>query len=95
MKDIVTLLMETSISIVIIGLFIWDWIKNKGKINETLEQNSKILDEIKISNKNTAKSLELLQKTMDNQNDFLYKHDKRCENIEKSIEVINIKMERS
>ena len=71
-------------------------------MQKTLEQNSTCLEEIKNTNvnnaetnRNTAKSLELLQASMDTQKDFLFQHDKRCEEIEKSIEKINLKMEAS
>ena len=58
------MLSNYGVSIVIVGLFLWDWIANKRKITETLE-------EMKISNSNTAKSLELLQKSMENQEQTL------------------------
>ena len=50
MENIVQMLANYGVSIVIVGLFLWDWIANKRKITETLE-------EMKISNSNTAKSL--------------------------------------
>lgn len=64
MENIVQIVANYGVSIVIVGLFLWDWIANKKKITETLE-------EMKISNANTSKSLELLQKSMDNQNKTL------------------------
>lgn len=64
MENIITNIANYGVSIVIVGLFLWDWIANKKKITETLE-------EMKISNANTSKSLELLQKSMDNQNQTL------------------------
>lgn len=60
MENIVQLVANYGVSIVIVGLFLWDWIANKRKITETLE-------EMKVSNSNTSKSLELLQKSMENQ----------------------------
>ena len=64
MENIVQMLANYGVSIVIVGLFLWDWIANKRKITETLE-------EMKISNSNTAKSLELLKKSMENQEQTL------------------------
>lgn len=64
MENIVQMLANYGVSIVIVGLFLWDWIANKRKITETLE-------EMKISNSNTSKSLELLQKSMENQEQTL------------------------
>lgn len=84
------------------GLFLYDWLTTRKDMQKTLEQNSTCLEEIKNTNvnnaetnRNTAKSLELLQASMDTQKDFLFQHDKRCEEIEKSIEKINLKMEAS
>ncbi len=78
MEEMIKLIVNYGVSIIIIGLFLWDWLTNKKKANETLE-------EVKLANLNIAKSLELLQKTMDNQNEFLKVHDKRCEATAKSI----------
>lgn len=64
MENTVQLIANYGVSVIIVGLFVWDWIANKKKITETLE-------EMKISNANTSKSLELLQKSMDNQNQTL------------------------
>ncbi len=64
MENIISNIANYGVSIVIVGLFLWDWIVNKKKITETLE-------EMKVSNANTSKSLELLQKSMDNQNQSL------------------------
>ena len=60
MENIISSVANYGVSIVIVGLFLWDWIVNKKKMTETLE-------EMKVSNANTSKSLELLQKSMDNQ----------------------------
>lgn len=88
------------VSLVIVGLFLYDWLTTRKQMQETLKQNSSCLEEIKKTNinnaetnKNTAKSLELLQKSMDNQSEFLRVHDERCENIEKIVEKIEIRLE--
>lgn len=64
MENIVQLVANYGVSIIIVGLFLWDWVTNKKKITETLE-------EMKVSNSNTSKSLELLQKSMENQEQSL------------------------
>lgn len=64
MDNIVQAIANYGVSVVIVGLFIWDWVANKKKITETL-------DEMKVSNANTSKSLELLQKSMDTQMETL------------------------
>lgn len=73
MENIITNIANYGVSIVIVGLFLWDWIANKKKITETLE-------EMKISNANTSKSLELLQKSMDNQNQTLEEIKEKIDN---------------
>lgn len=100
MEQIVGLISTYGVSFVIVGLFLYDWITTRKDMQKTLKQNSTCLEEIKNTNKNnyetnrnTAKSLELLQSSMDTQKEFLFQHDKRCENIEKSIEKIEIRME--
>lgn len=81
MNETVKLLAEYGIMIVIVGLFVWDWITNKTSNKDSLktiaDTNKSIvlcLEEIKKTNSNNAKSndnisksLELLQKSMDNQ----------------------------
>lgn len=100
MEAILELINKFGVPLVIVGLFLYDWVTTRKDMQETLKQNSMCLEEIKNTNinnadtnRNTAKSLELLQKSMDNQYEFLQVHDKRCENIEKNIEKIEIKME--
>ena len=93
MEEFLEMLSNFGISLVIVCLFLYDWFTTRKDMQKTLEQNSKCLTEIQNTNKNTAKSLELLQKSMDNQSDFLQTHDKRCENIEKNIEKIEIRLE--
>ena len=100
MEEILELLNKFGVPLVIVGLFLYDWFTTRKEMKNTLEQNSTCLEEIKNTNinnletnRNTAKSLELLQASMDTQKEFLFQHDKRCENIEKSIEEIVIRME--
>ena len=100
MEEIMEMISKFGVSLVIVGLFLYDWLTTRKQMQETLKQNSSCLEEIKKTNinnaetnKNTAKSLELLQKSMDNQYEFLQVHDKRCEEIEKSIEKIEVRME--
>lgn len=64
MENVVQLVANYGVTVIIVGLFLWDWITNKKKITETLE-------EMKVSNANTSKSLELLQKSMENQEQTL------------------------
>ena len=93
MQEILDIVSNFGASIAIVILFLYDWFTTRKDMQKTLEQNSTCLSEIQNTNKNTAKSLELLQKSMDNQYEFLQVHDKRCEEIEKSIEKIEVRME--
>lgn len=74
MEEIVNLLMNYGVSIVIVALFIWDWVGNKKDTKKTLnaiqtsnENIASCLIEMKQSNNNISKSLDLLQKSLDNQ----------------------------
>lgn len=82
------------VPLVIVALFLYDWLTTRKQMQETLKQNSTCLAELQNTNKNTAKSLELLQRSMDNQSEFLQVHDKRCETIQENIKEINFKIER-
>lgn len=64
MENIVSLVANYGVSAIVVALFVWDWITNKKKVAETLE-------EMKVSNSNTSKSLELLQKSMESQEEAL------------------------
>lgn len=66
MKEIVELIANYGVSAVIIFLFIWDWYINKKEMKETLEV-------IKDTSINISKSLDLLQKSMDRQDEKLDK----------------------
>lgn len=66
MKEVVELIANYGVSAVIIFLFIWDWYINKKEMKETLEV-------IKDTSINISKSLDLLQKSMDRQDEKLDK----------------------
>lgn len=74
MEEVADLIMDYGVSIVIIIMFLYDWFTTKQDTKNTLkaiEENSKTVSscitEIKQSNENTSKSLDLLQKSMDSQ----------------------------
>ena len=80
MEELASMLNAYGISFVIVLIFLWDYITNKKKslenqnmmkaTLETVEKTtvtiSSCLQEIQQSNLNTAKSLELLQRQMEN-----------------------------
>lgn len=74
MQEIVKLFADYSTNMVIVILFIWDWVKNRKLIVTTLQEmattNSNIekcLSNMTQNGDNMAKSLELLQKSMEAQ----------------------------
>ncbi len=80
MEEIANLVMNYGVSIVIVALFIWDWITNKKDTKKTLnaiqssnENIASCLIEMKQSNANISKSLDLLQKSLDNQTEKIDK----------------------
>lgn len=74
MQEIVKLFADYSTNMVIVILFIWDWVKNRKLIVTTLQEmattNSNIekcLNNMTQNEDNMAKSLEILQKSMEAQ----------------------------
>ena len=70
MEEWLTLISNYGVTIIIVALFLWDWISNRKDVKNSLEQMSK-------ANDNTANSLDLLRKSMENQEKLLVEHDKR------------------
>lgn len=66
MKEVVELIANYGVSAIIVFLFIWDWYINKKDMKQTLE----VIKDISI---NISKSLDLLQKSMDRQDEKLDK----------------------
>lgn len=60
MQDMITYIANCGVCIVIVALFLWDWLNNKKDMKDTLEV-------IKETSINISKSLDLLQKSMDRQ----------------------------
>lgn len=94
MEELLQTISNFGVSLVIVALFLYDWFTTRKNMQKSLEQNSACLSEIQNTNKNTAKSLELLQKSMDNQSDFLKVHDKRCEKIQNNLESIEMEVKK-
>ncbi len=74
MEELAQMITNYGVMIIIVAIFLWDYIANKKDIKETLmamkDTNvniSSCLEEMKDSNRNMEKSLDLLQKSMDNQ----------------------------
>lgn len=88
MEDIIRLVSDYGVQFIIVCLFLYDWVTNKNKISQTLEQNKDCLKEMSVSSSNIAKSLELLQQSMTAQSNLLNKHDKRCAKTQEIVEEI-------
>ena len=67
MEEFAKLIADYGVTVIIITLFIWDWISNKKDMKDTLEV-------IKDTSLNISKSLDLLQKSMD-------RHDEKLDKI--------------
>lgn len=66
MEEIFNLIANYGVSIIIVGLFLWDWFSNKKEMKETLQ----VIKETSLS---ISKSLDLLQKSMDRHDEKLDK----------------------
>lgn len=80
--------LEYGVLLAIAGIFLYDWLKNKDRVNDTLKQNTKILGELSNTNANISKTLDLLQTSMDLQRNMLVEHDNRSVKIEHQIETM-------
>lgn len=54
MEQIIELLSKYGVSLVIVGLFLYDWLTTRKEMSNALKQNSTCLEEIKNTNKNNA-----------------------------------------
>lgn len=80
MEQIANSIANYGVSIIIVGLFLWDWVTNKNSVTEALKTIAKAsgnieecLKNIEQNNDNISKSLDLLQKSMDNQEEKIDK----------------------
>ena len=71
MEEMVNLIANYGVTIIIVCLFLWDWITNKKDMKDTLGV-------IKDTSINISKSLDLLQKSMD-------RHDEKIDKLLKNI----------
>lgn len=71
MEEMASLISNYGVTIIIVALFLWDWLTNKKDMKDTLGV-------IKDTSINISKSLDLLQKSMDRHDE---KIDKLMEHI--------------
>lgn len=78
MEEVIQAVMNYGVTVVIAAVFIWDWISNKKEMKDSMstirETNIMIkdcLEEMKVSNNNITKSLDILQTSVDNQSSKL------------------------
>lgn len=76
MEELIKMVDNYGVSIIIVVLFLWDWVSNKKIVSETLvaikETNSNIegcLERIEQNNANISKMLDLLQRTLEHQDE--------------------------
>ena len=86
MAETINLVSNYGIMIVIVGLFLWDWVDNRKSIKQSLKEMS-------ISNSNISKSLELLQKNMESQEHNLVETDERIKTILEIVQKILVIVE--
>lgn len=83
MQEIISIVTNYGISMIIVCLFIWDWITNRKVVTDTLKEMAatnanieKCLLNMEQHNENVSKSLDLLNKAMESQD---WKLDKLLE----------------
>lgn len=83
MQEIISIVTNYGISMIIVCLFIWDWITNRKVVTDTLKEMAatnanieKCLVNMEQHNENVSKSLDLLNKAMESQD---WKLDKLLE----------------
>ena len=78
MQDIVNLIMNSGVSVVIIGLFIYVFFEDRKDRKTEREQNTQLLGQLTKAVDNTAKSLELLTSSTEKSQADLKEHDKKA-----------------
>lgn len=99
MEEILKHISDYGITIIIVALFIYAWWDDRKNRNVILDNslklesdNNEILSEMKNTNLNTAKSLELLQISMQNQLELLKQHDERQQQIHREMQSLGSKI---
>jgi hypothetical protein len=78
MEGIIDLLMNSGVSIVIIGLFIYVFFEDRKDRKEEKANSTQLLGELTKAVDNTAKSLELLTMSTEKNQAELREHDKKA-----------------
>lgn len=75
MEEVLKSIVDYGVSIIIVALFLWDWVTNKKSYTETLNQIKESNKNIAESNMNISKSLDIIQNnqlTLENKVDRNY-----------------------
>lgn len=75
MEEVLKSIVDYGVSIIIVALFLWDWVTNKKSYTETLNQIKESNKNIAESNMNISKSLDIIQSnqlTLENKVDRNY-----------------------
>lgn len=89
--DLAQNLANFGILIIIAAIFLWEHLQYKKTLNNTVEKYSNILIDIEKANMGITASLELLEKNMDIQQEFLKNLNKNCKTIEDNIKELKDK----
>lgn len=99
MAETIKLISDYGVTIIIVCLFIYTWWDDRKNRNEILtnslkleNNNNEILKEMKATNENTSKTLDLLQISMNSQTEFLKKHDQSLEVVARDVRNIGSKV---
>ena len=99
MAETIRLIADYGVTIAIVCLFIYAWWDDRRNRNQMLDtslklehNNNEILNEMKITNANTSKSLELLHISMQHQLDLLKEHDEGQEALTREVRSIGSKV---
>ena len=99
MAETLRLIADYGVTIVIVCLFIYAWWDDRRNRNQMLDtslklehNNNEILNEMKITNANTSKSLELLHISMQHQLDLLKEHDEGQEALTREVRSVGSKV---
>ena len=74
-QDMINAIFQYGGTVIMAFLFVWVFIQDKTKNNKLLEENSKMIESLVESNKNIAKSLDIISNnlvTLDNKADRNY-----------------------
>ena len=99
MAETLKIISDYGVTLIIVCLFIYAWWDDRRNRNQMLntslkleQNNNEILSEMKTTNSNTSKSLELLRISMQQQLDLLKEHDEGQSSLTKEVRNMGTKI---